>query len=252
VIQKCLTALAGFALFLGAAVAEGKVKLPKGPAPRFFTVTEIGKDYVELKEVGVRKGDLTPVGSYKPALKDIEIYNAKGKKLSAADFRQRAKVGTLLLVAADENKVDPAYLRVVEDDTVVLVGVVVPVTTSAKSDHQKIQGSWHAVTLSTGPGKEDHIVFSGDKISWHVGKKTLVGTFVIDATKQPKRIDLKFTGEKEAPAVLLGIYDLRSELLVICIREFGGLRPTKLEAGKDQTLMLFYPSVQGTEPEMKK
>jgi uncharacterized protein (TIGR03067 family) len=118
--------------------------------------------------------------------------------------------------------------------------------TSAQSDHQRIQGSWHAVTLSTGPGKEDHIVFSGDKISWHVGKETLEGTFVIDATKQPKRIDLKFTGEKEAAAVFLGIYEIRSELLVICIRGFGGLRPTKLEGGKDQTLMLFYPS------EMKK
>jgi uncharacterized protein (TIGR03067 family) len=123
---------------------------------------------------------------------------------------------------------------------------------STQSDHQRIQGSWRPVTLTTGPRQKDHIDFAGDKVSWHVGKKTLEGTIVIDASKQPKQIDLKFSSEKDAPVVLLGIYDFRKELLVICLRVSGGLRPTKLEAGDDQTVLLFHRSMQGTQPEMKK
>jgi uncharacterized protein (TIGR03067 family) len=127
-----------------------------------------------------------------------------------------------------------------------------PKASEEPSDQQRMQGSWHAVTLSTGPGKEDHIVFSGDKISWHVGTSTLEGTFVIDATKQPKRIDFRFPGQKDAPAVVLGIYDFRGELLTICVRGPGRSRPKRIEGGEDQTLLLFYPSVQETAPEVKK
>ncbi len=123
---------------------------------------------------------------------------------------------------------------------------------SAKSDHQRIQGSWDFVTLVARPRQSDRIVFSGDKIFWHVGEKSLEGTFIIDATKQPKQIDLNFPGEKDDAKVMLGIYDFRSELLAICIRGSGRLRPAKLDATGDQALLLFHPSMQGSEPVIRK
>ena len=123
---------------------------------------------------------------------------------------------------------------------------------SEKSDHNRIQGSWDFVTLVAGPGQYDHIVFSGNKISWHVGEKTLEGTFVLDATKQPKQIDLNFPGEKDDAKVMLGIYDFSGPFLAICIRGSGRLRPAKLDATEDQALILFHPSMQGSEPVIRK
>jgi hypothetical protein len=42
-------------------------------------------------------------------------------------------------------------------------------TTIALSDHKRIQGSWTFVTLTT--EHKDHVVFSGDKFSWHVRER---------------------------------------------------------------------------------
>jgi uncharacterized protein (TIGR03067 family) len=159
---------------------------------------------------------------------------------------------TELNTAFEKGATDPAA---VDADAKITVDSAALHASGAPSDHQRIQGSWHPVTLSTGPEAEDHIVFSGDKISWHVGTKTLEGTFVIDATKQPKRIDLRFPGQKDAPTILLGIYDFKGELLGICVPLSGGLRPTTLEGGKDQTRLLFLPSNlrdKKTAPEIKK
>ena len=69
--------------------------------------------------------DLSPLTTYKSLFKEIDIFDARGKKLSVDDFRKRAKVGTVVLVAADENEVHPAYLSVVKEDALVLVGVLV-------------------------------------------------------------------------------------------------------------------------------
>ena len=118
----------------------------------------------------------------------------------------------------------------------------IEVSGSAHSDHQRMQGTWRAVTLAAGSGQNDRIVFSEDNISWHVREQTLAGKFVVDSTKQPKRIDLTFPGEKEGPGVILGIYDFRGDLLVICFGTSGESRPTKLAACEDQILLFFQPS----------
>jgi uncharacterized protein (TIGR03067 family) len=112
--------------------------------------------------------------------------------------------------------------------------------TSARSDHEKIQGDWTFVTLTT--EHRDQIVFSGDKFSWHIGEQTLDGTFVIDATTQPKRIDLTFQGERDVAGIRLGIYDFRKDLLAICLHAPGEIRPAKLEATEGQTILFFQPA----------
>ena len=44
------------------------------------------------------------------------------------------------------------------------------------------------MTLTTGP--QASIVFAKDKITFHIDDKTVTGTFVLDSTMHPKRIDL--------------------------------------------------------------
>lgn len=124
--RTCLAVVAVVALFSGAGTAQDRVKLPQGQAPRFFTVTEIGKDTVQVTEVikaTPTRDDIVRF-AHKVKLKDLDILDAKGKKISPEDFRKRAKVGTMVLVAADEKAIDPAYLSILKDDAVVLGGIL--------------------------------------------------------------------------------------------------------------------------------
>ena len=133
---RCLAAVAILALFLGGGTAQDPIKLP-GQPPRFFTVTKLGKDSVEVTEVlkATKKG--TESITYKPALKEIDIFDSKGKKISAEEFHKRVKVGTVVLVAGDEKVVDPAYLSILKDDAVVLGGVLVRVETEPIKPEKK-------------------------------------------------------------------------------------------------------------------
>jgi hypothetical protein len=134
-IRTFLAGIAVLTLLSSAARAEERVglvrdvpgpgvKAPKGQAPRFFTVTGLDKDQVELTEVGPTAGKINEFKKYKPAFKYLEISDASGKTLSAEDFTDRVKIGTVVIVPADAKKVDPAYLSVMKGDTVVLGGVV--------------------------------------------------------------------------------------------------------------------------------
>lgn len=115
-----LTQFAGLtwlALLVTNAPAPERVKPPEGQPPGFFQVTEIGRDAIELEGAGGTR--------YRSAVSDLVIYDATEKKLGLDEFRKRVKVGSVVLVASDENAVDPAYLGVLKQDTVVLIGVKV-------------------------------------------------------------------------------------------------------------------------------
>lgn len=107
---------------------------------------------------------------------------------------------------------------------------------SASEDHERIQGKWDYVTLTTGP--RDSIVFSQDKITFHVREKTVAGTFILDANTQPKRIDLLFAGKPDGPDSRQGIYQFQSGLLVICLGTLAGSRPTEFQKGETQNYIL--------------
>ena len=78
-----------------------------------------------IKQVGPTKGEFSTTLEYKPAFKDIDASDPKGKKLTADEVAKRLKPGTVVLVSVDEKPVDPVYLSIVKDDTVILAGVVV-------------------------------------------------------------------------------------------------------------------------------
>jgi hypothetical protein len=116
-IPSKLIFLSWLTLAPGYAPVPEHVKPPTGLAPAFFHVTEVDRDTVELKG---------PSGTgYRSALSDLEIYDATGKKLGTDEFRKRVRVGSVVVVASDENSVDPAYLAALKQDTLVLVGVTV-------------------------------------------------------------------------------------------------------------------------------
>jgi hypothetical protein len=115
VTRTILTALTGLALLIGRAAAQDTPASEQ--APGLFKITDVGKDAIELKGAGST--------THRPALRDLDIYDATGKKLTTEEFLKRVKVGTVVVVAADESRVDPAFLNVLKEDTVILVGVTV-------------------------------------------------------------------------------------------------------------------------------
>ena len=97
--------------------------VPKGLAPQFYTITKIDGDNITFLTPHVTNEGRGYEGGF-TAIKDIEIYDGSGKKLAAEDFRKRVKVGTVVLVAPDDDKPDPAYFSVLKPDAFVLVGAL--------------------------------------------------------------------------------------------------------------------------------
>ena len=112
-IRAYLPILLVLALLLSSVPAQDTPA--NGQAPGLFKVTAISKETIELKGA---EG-----ATHRPALGDLQVYDGGGKKLTTEDLLKRVKVGSVVIVAADENKVDPAYLAVLKEDAIVLVGV---------------------------------------------------------------------------------------------------------------------------------
>jgi hypothetical protein len=118
--------IVALALSLNAAgLAADAVKPPKGLPPRFMTVAAIDKENIELIEVQPVEGrpDDSTQSRRKARLKLLRGYNTKGKELLRDIWQTRLKAGDVVIVTTDDKKVDPAYLRVLKDNTVVLWGV---------------------------------------------------------------------------------------------------------------------------------
>lgn len=116
-IRSSLACLAWLAILSGVSAAQEPPKLSKGQPPSVFQVAGIGKEIVVLNGAGST--------SYRSTISDLEFSDAAGKKLTADEFRKRVKVGSVVLVAADENPVDRVYLTALKPDTVVVGGVIV-------------------------------------------------------------------------------------------------------------------------------
>jgi hypothetical protein len=107
------------------ALADDAVKPPKGVPPRFMTVAVIGEETIVLIEVQPVEGrsDEATTSRRKARRELLRGFDTKGKELERAIWQKRLKAGDVVVVATDDKKIDPAYLRVLKDDTVVLWGV---------------------------------------------------------------------------------------------------------------------------------
>jgi hypothetical protein len=108
-----------------AALADEKVNPPRGLPPRFMSVASIDQETIELIEVQPVEGrpDDSAESRRTARLKSLRGFDTRGQELERQVWQRRLKAGNVVVVAADDKKVDPAYLRVLKEDTVVLWGV---------------------------------------------------------------------------------------------------------------------------------
>jgi RNA polymerase sigma factor (sigma-70 family) len=121
-----------------------------------------------------------------------------------------------------------------------------PKAEKAKSDKDKLQGTWVAVSGEAGGKKAPdefiqkcQVVIAGDKITLAglvrgEKEKGVEGTFKLDPATKPKAIDIGLTNREDA----LGIYEVAGDTLKICLVEAtGNERPTEF-AGNDKQILI--------------
>jgi hypothetical protein len=172
-MSSSLIAFLAVVVLSAPAPQQGKIKPPKGPAPRFVTVQEVDADKGELimseechshpavesrvitkkQENRREEGHSLEIGSdakpriyyyttiHKVPLKKLTLYRADGKKLADTEF-SRLKPGDMVLMSADGHPVEAEYLNLIKPETLILVvevGAVPSVFESTESSDGMIK-----------------------------------------------------------------------------------------------------------------
>jgi uncharacterized protein (TIGR03067 family) len=119
-----------------------------------------------------------------------------------------------------------------------------PLDEKPKEDQKALQGTWVVVAAEL-DGKEFKealkavMTLKDDKLTVKLADgRTTEGTFKIDASANPRTIDL-IPEDKDKPKALC-IYQLDGDKLKLCLTEKPGAdRPTEFKAGKDTYLLEF-------------
>ena len=134
------------ALTVAAPLPPRDAQPPSGPGPSFVQVSEVNgskemlicvtavqvTQYVPVTKVIEMKGMKTAVTEYVAVfktelrstyfdLKGCTMQTADGKALTAKEVLGRVKPGAVILVQSGAAKVDPAYLKILNPDTILLV-----------------------------------------------------------------------------------------------------------------------------------
>jgi uncharacterized protein (TIGR03067 family) len=99
-----------------------------------------------------------------------------------------------------------------------------------KTDLDKLQGTWDVAELevdgqSMGSPGEARIVIQGSRFTSSGMGATYEGTFELDSSAEPARIDMKFDRGPEAGNINLGIYRFKGDAWKMCIATRGTVRP---------------------------
>src|SRR5438105_9389883 len=108
-----------------------------------------------------------------------------------------------------------------------------PKSDANKKDLERLQGDWAAVSiLSDGHKVPDDDVQSlfrtvkGDQYTVFLFRKAIgKGTFTLDASKNPKTIDLQSASAAAMGQPILGIYDFEGDAWKVCSANPGKERP---------------------------
>ena len=120
---------------------------------------------------------------------------------------------------------------------------------SAASDNELIQGKWRSLSvIDNGEQRpqeelsERFMTFTGDRFTGPQKRQPRPSRFVLDATTDPKQIDLHFPAENDASLLIRGIYRLEGDRLTIFMQSdwTSTKRPTDFttNAGDKRSLML--------------
>lgn len=120
--------LASVAVWL---VGEGPtVATPTTAPPRFGVVASVSRETATLNLaqtrsvvvfVGGEPRVIVDVSQVRFSVEGCRFLTAAGKEVTAEAFWQRTKAGQTVLISAHNHKPDPAFLRVLKDDTLVIV-----------------------------------------------------------------------------------------------------------------------------------
>jgi uncharacterized protein (TIGR03067 family) len=115
----------------------------------------------------------------------------------------------------------------------------------AKKELEKFQGTWRFVSIEV-DGKSEElkdqiIIFEGEKYTVKIGDRvTEAGTFKIDTSKKPYKVDATVTEGDNKGTTALGIYELDGDVMKSCFNMEGKERPKefKTAAGSDDFLAI--------------
>jgi hypothetical protein len=144
--QLKLFAIVCMATVASTAAAQEQPRKSPGIAPRFVRILQIDRDQSELilstvtmrfvaeqRTRSVERGGKTedevytvrtPVYEERAesiSLHVAQIFDGRGKELTAEEIWKRAEIGAAAVVSADGRKVDPVYLKALAKDTLVIV-----------------------------------------------------------------------------------------------------------------------------------
>jgi uncharacterized protein (TIGR03067 family) len=111
---------------------------------------------------------------------------------------------------------------------------------AVRKELTKFEGTWKLVSMEMDGNKVPEeglkemgkMILRGNKFTVPVGDITHRGTFRVDVSAKPKRIDVTFTEGPEKGKTLLGIYELEGDTYKVCIGEPGKPRPKEFVAKK--------------------
>jgi uncharacterized protein (TIGR03067 family) len=119
-----------------------------------------------------------------------------------------------------------------------------------KSDLAKFQGSWRFISVITNGASAPQAELKGSTITNDGNAFTFkdqnskdpqssgAGTFRINATKDPRQLDITFGTGPDKGQTLLGIYRFEGDRVRVCLGVPGKPRPTKFEAPAGSGLVL--------------
>lgn len=119
----------------------------------------------------------------------------------------------------------------------------------ADADRAALRGTWvlEAATLEGRDHADDFrgmkLILDGDRYTLDFEKNTDKGTFTLDPTKTPKRIDVRSAEGPFKGKTLPGIYELKGDTLRVCLDGDGKAdkRPTAFEApGTTRNMLLTF------------
>jgi uncharacterized protein (TIGR03067 family) len=104
-------------------------------------------------------------------------------------------------------------------------------------EYAKFEGTWQIFSLEVEGRKipqeainESRLIIKGKEFTMKEKIATYKGTFLIDPTKKPKTIDMKFTEGPEKGNTSLGIYQLDGDDFTLCLTITAKDRPTEFAA----------------------
>lgn len=193
-------------------------------------------------------GNPPKFGIFEIAGDTIKIHAVDDKAQRPKDFKGDASIVIVIKRAApDKNdKVDKTDKKSRgQQVSLVSLAILAQDKKTAKTDKDLVQGAWSVESaIDDGMALPDELrdvvkfLVEGNKIEIKMGDLSHKGTFTVDETAKPKKVDIKLEGDTD----LIGIYEMTKDQIKFCLImvEPGKDRPTdfKAEAGSGRKLVV--------------